>query len=198
MSILFLLVGLVLAAMCLKSIVRGRQAIRQVETLASSLQRAEVELARVSQLDPLTNLPNRAHLTAQLNAAIETARLEHGHFAVIFIDLDGLKTINDDYGHHTGDALLATLCARLRSGLRAADCLARLSGDEFVAIAAVNSPDDAAHVCRRMLAMTRLPVQVPDRQILMTASLGVAIYPGDGGDVLSLITAAQTAMRYTK
>lgn len=198
MSILFLLVGLVLAGMCLKSIARGRQAIRQVETLASSLQRAEVELARVSQFDPLTNLPNRAQLTAQLNAAIETARREQGHFAVIFIDLDGLKTINDDYGHHTGDALLATLCARLRSGLRADDCLARLSGDEFIAIAAVNSPDDAAHVCRRMLAMTRLPVQVADRQILMTASLGVAIYPGDGDDVLSLITAAQTAMRYTK
>ncbi len=195
---LFLLVAGALVCLATWSTLRTRQARHQAQVLSASLAQAQSTLAQYALRDPLTDLPNRVRLTEQLNLAIANAQRAQTAFAVIFIDIDDFKSINDDYGHHTGDALLSTLASRLRKGLRADDCMARLGGDGFIVIAAIGETGDAAQVCRRLLAMVRLPMQLESRQILISASLGVSMYPRDGDDVYSLITTAQTAMRRTK
>lgn len=196
--VLFLLSTAALLGMNAWSALRTRQARQQAQTLSASLAQAQSTLAHYALHDPLTDLPNRVVLTEKIERAIAHAQCDRSAFAVIVVDIDDFKSINDDYGHATGDALLATLASRMRKGLRADDCVARLGGDGFIIIAAVGASDDAAQVCRRLLAMVRLPVQLEDRPILISASLGVSMYPRDGDDVYSLITTAQAAMRRSK
>lgn len=192
------LITAALAGVCMLALSGSRRATQRARGLARSLEGAEKALSALTRIDPLTRLPGRTQLVCQLDEAMAVASCEQRQVAVIFIDLDGFNAINDDYGHHTGDALLAMLCARLRCGLRTDDCLARLGGDSFVAIALLDAPEDAAHVCKRLIAMSRLPVDLPAQQILISASLGVAMYPRDGQDAPRLIAAAQTAMRRAK
>ena len=166
--------------------------------LASSLAEANEELVQLALHDTLTKLPNRILLEDRLEQAIESASRRRGHFAVLFFDLDGFKAVNDAYGHHTGDALLIDLAQRIRQALRTQDTVARLGGDEFIVLSEVLEPTDAANVADRLIDAIARPVTVYGHDVLVTSSVGIAVYPNDGEDTHALLTNADAAMYHAK
>jgi len=149
--------------------------------------------------DPLTGLPNRAQLETQLPQWIGAAARYHRSMAVLLIDLDGFKTVNDTLGHTTGDALLKQVAARLSQAIRGSDVLIRMGGDEFNLIATeIASPDDATAVAQRMLAALASPFAIGERELFVTASIGIAVYPMDGNDSATLQRSADAAMYAAK
>jgi len=145
--------------------------------------------------DALTGLPNRRLFAQRLDAALATARREGHRLALLVIDMDDFKQVNDTRGHATGDALLAAVADSLRSRLRVVDTLARLGGDEFAAI--LPEPGDAAAVdatVQRLLKALRAGLDVEGERIPVQASIGVAFFPNDGADEASLLVAADRAM----
>jgi diguanylate cyclase (GGDEF)-like protein len=161
--------------------------------------RADERIKYLATHDGLTGLPNRAMFTQLLRAAIESAR-EHDHgFAVLFIDIDRLKVINDSLGHDAGDALLVETGERLRNCLGARDVVARLGGDEFVVILQhAAEPREIEGKARRLLAAICEPLQLRGLECRATASIGIAVFPGDGEDELSLTKNADMAMYRAK
>lgn len=150
--------------------------------------------------DALTGLPNRDHLEAELERALARAA-RHGHrLAVLFIDLDGFKQINDAFGHAAGDCLLARAGLRLRDALRAEDFVARYGGDEFVVlIEAPRQATDAAAAADALLAALRREPAIPsDRRSSISASIGIAMYPEHAHDAAGLLRAADEAMYRAK
>ena len=166
----------------------------RTSALASSLAEANEELVQLALHDTLTKLPNRILLEDRMEQAIESASRRKGYFAVLFFDLDGFKAVNDAYGHHTGDALLIDLAQRIRQTLRTQDTVARLGGDEFIVLSEVGEPTDAASVADRLINAIARPVTVYGHEVLVTSSVGIAIYPNDGEDTHALLTNADAAM----
>ena len=170
----------------------------RTSALASSLAEANEELVQLALHDTLTKLPNRILLEDRLEQAMESASRRKGYFAVLFFDLDGFKAVNDAYGHHTGDALLIDLAQRIRQTLRTQDTVARLGGDEFIVLSEVVEPTDAANVADRLIDAIARPVTVYGHEVLVTSSVGIAIYPNDGEDIHALLTNADAAMYHAK
>ena len=170
----------------------------RTSALASSLAEANEELVQLALHDTLTKLPNRILLEDRLEQAIESASRRKGYFAVLFFDLDGFKAVNDAYGHHTGDALLIDLAQRIRQTLRTQDTVDRLGGDEFIVLSEVAEPTDAANVADRLIEAIARPVMVYGHEVLVTSSVGIAIYPNDGEDTHALLTNADAAMYHAK
>jgi len=166
--------------------------------LARSLAGANEELLRLALHDNLTKLPNRILLEQQLKQSIENARRAQGTFALLFLDLDGFKSVNDAYGHHTGDALLVELATRIRRQLRGADMAARLGGDEFVVLSEVVEPNDAASVAQRLIKVLSRPVTVMGHRVAVSASAGIALYPANGDSPRTLMRNADAAMYHAK
>jgi len=158
--------------------------------------------ARIEHLafhDALTGLPNRTLLAERLARALAQAQRENGQVAVLFLDLDRFKVINDSLGHLAGDRLLVEVGRRLRGALRAEDTLARVGGDEFqVLLPRVSDPSDAAHVAEKLMQALQPPMRLEGRDVQITASLGVALYPRDAIDNEALLTYADTALYEAK
>ena len=145
--------------------------------------------------DPLTSLPNRSMFSEILNLALQNARRYHRHFALLFVDLDRFKIINDTLGHEAGDKLLKEMAQRLADTLRSSDVVARLGGDEFVVLVQeVSEPVQAEAVARKILAALMRPVSIEHHEYRVTASIGISMYPGDGQDEQSLMKNADIAM----
>ena len=179
--------------------VLDRQMHLRTRHLAISLARANEELVQAALHDPLTRLPNRVLLQDRIEQAIEKAKRKQESFAVMFLDLDGFKSVNDAYGHQAGDALLTDVATRVRGLLRSQDTLSRLGGDEFVLIIATTDPEGAAMVAQRIIdtvAATILWAQGVDLHV--TASIGIALYPSDGDSERELMAHADAAMYHTK
>ena len=154
---------------------------------------------RISCLhDNLTKLPNRLLLEDRLKQAIDHADAEKGRFAVMFMDLDGFKAINDTFGHHLGDILLAQAADRIRASVRAQDTSARVGGDEFVLVASVREPGDAATIADKLVAAIGESFQVSGHDLRVSVSIGIAIYPGNGADAHELLKNADIAMYHAK
>ncbi|WP_175978304.1 bifunctional diguanylate cyclase/phosphodiesterase [Burkholderia sp. BCC1047] len=166
--------------------------------LATSLAEANQELTYLALHDTLTKLPNRVLLEDRIDQAIQSTDREHGCFALMFMDLDGFKAVNDAYGHHVGDLLLVDVARRIGANLRSQDTIARLGGDEFVLVVAVNEPADAADVADKVLAVIRAPFHVSEHELRVSASIGIALYPGNGSDFRELMTNADAAMYHAK
>ncbi|MDD5249932.1 MAG: EAL domain-containing protein [Rhodocyclaceae bacterium] len=163
------------------------------------IKRTQDELERLAHFDPLTGLPNRALLAERLNHALERHRRSGGELAIMVLDLDGFKTVNDSLGHPAGDRLLQVVARRLAAALRAEDTVARLGGDEFAVILEdVKHGGDAAEVARKLLHSLAAPVDLGDHSALVTASVGIALFPPDGDDGVALLKAADTAMYESK
>jgi len=165
------------------------------------LQRQDQEqrLWRLAHYDTLTGLPNRLLFGDRLEHALAHAQRTREHLAVIYLDLDRFKNINDSLGHQTGDRLLCEVTGRLRSELRQEDSIARLGGDEFIVLLEdVKDATDAGQSAGRLLSLFDKPFQLGDRQYVITTSLGVAFYPGDGQDAQTLVKNADTAMYEAK
>lgn len=160
---------------------------------------SETQIARMAHYDELTGLPNRNLFNMHLAHAISRAQRRHGALAVLFIDLDRFKNINDALGHDVGDEVLQRVAARLSHALRASDILARLGGDEFVVIAEdVTDSDTIGNLGQKLLLAVDQPIQVRGQDFVLTASIGVSLYPNDGTDAQTLIKNADTAMYRAK
>ncbi|HRP66785.1 MAG TPA: EAL domain-containing protein [Thauera sp.] len=160
---------------------------------------AEARILHLAHHDPLTNLPNRALLHDRLQQVLLQARRNKRGVAVLLLDLDRFKTINDTLGHESGDGLLLQITERCRSAIRDTDTLARLSGDEFVAVLPeAGNPQDAAAAARKILDAVALPCQLGEHRITVTASIGIALYDQDGGNVSMLLRNADAAMHRAK
>ncbi|MRS89989.1 EAL domain-containing protein [Enterobacteriaceae bacterium RIT714] len=166
--------------------------------LASSLAEANRELAQLALHDTLTRLPNRILLEDRLDQAISKADREGTHFALLFMDLDGFKAVNDAYGHDTGDKLLVAVTERLRLPLKGQYTLARIGGDEFILLAEVGGPDDAASLASALVRAIDSPFNVDPYELVVTVSIGIALYPHDGKTDRELMFNADAAMYHTK
>jgi diguanylate cyclase (GGDEF)-like protein/PAS domain S-box-containing protein len=169
--------------------------------LSSALQRidSEARLAYLAQFDPLTGLPNRALLADRFSQMIVQAKRRDALLAVLFIDLDGFKSVNDTLGHAGGDALLKEVAVRLQSTVRGGDTVARISGDEFaVVLGDLARTEDAALVAQKVINRLAASVDIGGKEVFVTASVGIAAFPGDGADADTLIVAADAAMYRAK
>lgn len=187
----------VLAVALITSVLDMRLEIRTA-ALSTSLAEANQELSYLVLHDNLTKLPNRLLLEDRLKQAIDHADAEKGRFAVMFLDLDGFKTINDTFGHQVGDMLLVQVAERLRANVRAQDTSARVGGDEFVLVASVREPGDAATIADKLVAAIGEPFLVSGHDLRVSVSIGIAIYPGNGADEHELLKNADVAMYHAK
>jgi diguanylate cyclase (GGDEF)-like protein len=169
--------------------------------LSTALQRidSEARLAYLAQFDPLTGLPNRALLADRFSQIIVQAKRRSSPLAVLFIDLDQFKAVNDTLGHAGGDGLLKEVAVRLQSAVRTGDTVARISGDEFaIVVADLVRPEDAALVAQKVIDAFSEPVHIQGSEVFVTASVGIAAFPADGTDAETLIGAADAAMYRAK
>ena len=157
------------------------------------------KMSHLAQHDFLTELPNRVLLNDRLGQAIRMDERHHKKLAVLFVDLDHFKTINDSLGHAIGDALLQSIAKRLRETLRETDTVSRPGGDEFVILLAeIEIADDAALVAGKILAALAPPHRLAGRELSVTASIGISIYPEHGQDAERLVHSADIAMYEAK
>jgi len=165
------------------------------ETIAEQAVSHLNQLVRSSQHDALTDTPNRALMLDRLENAIAFARRHRTRIAVLFLDLDQFKQINDTYGHAVGDAVVQLVARRLESVVRHSDTVSRHSGDEFlVLMAEITQPSDAALIAEKILSALAAPSRVDDHLISLSASIGIALFPEHGDDAATLITRADAAM----
>jgi diguanylate cyclase (GGDEF)-like protein len=160
---------------------------------------AEARAHELSIRDPLTGLVNRRSLIQQLEHAVAYAERHHSEFALLFIDLDQFKCINDTLGHDAGDELLRQLAARLSGAVRVSDVVARLGGDEFVVLLeGAGAADNAALVARKIEQANAEPFDVKGRRVHASSSIGIGLYPQDGDSAAAVMRNADTAMYHAK
>ena len=165
----------------------------------SEIKDNETRIRNLAYYDPLTNLPNRRLFHDRLSVAIAHAHRSQTKLAVIFVDLDRFKRINDSLGHGVGDQLLQEVTTRLLSSVREDDTVARMGGDEFIILLTeVVDVDHVVNVARRIIESMTQPMQLNGRELVVTCSLGISIYPDDNTDIDNLIQNADTAMYRAK
>jgi len=184
--------------------------IRQMTISLASKWRSEHRIVKLAYFDALTGLPNREQSRNRLNSALAAAKQHQRMLAVLYLDLDNFKRVNDTLGHAVGDELLCLVAARLRRALRAEDVvdelpsarsshIARLGGDEFIVILPnVRSADDAAGVAARLIAELQEPMRLALHTLVVTPSIGVSMFPADGVEVDILLRNADLAMYFAK
>ncbi|KAF1023563.1 MAG: putative signaling protein [Pseudomonas sp.] len=165
----------------------------------SSLKHAQARLDYQAHHDPLTGLPNRTLFESRLQAALNGQQESGGQGAVLFLDLDRFKHINDSLGHPIGDLLLKDIAVRLKEQLRDVDTVARLGGDEFIILLpGLQHASDADTLANKLLACFTPPFQAGEHEFFITASIGTSFYPQDGTDVATLVKNADAAMYRSK
>jgi len=165
----------------------------------SDRKRAEEQIEFHAYHDVLTGLPNRKLFTDRLTLSLTRSRRSGRSLAVMFIDLDHFKTINDTLGHTAGDELLLEMSRRLKNCIREDDTVARLGGDEFtIILSELRHPEDAVNVAQKVLDAVQVPLTIAGMPIEVTASIGIALYPNDGVDPESLLRNADSAMYRAK
>jgi len=187
----------VLSIALLTSILDARLEARTA-SLAQSLTEANRELTQLALHDTLTGLPNRMLLADRIDQGISRVDNEGGCLALMFIDLDGFKPVNDAFGHHMGDQLLREVSLRLREDLRGQDTLARIGGDEFVLLVQLSEPDDAMSLAARQVSLIARAFRVAEHDLQISASVGIALYPGNGQTAHELLMNADAAMYHAK
>ncbi len=179
-----------------------RQLMQRMAHLAAIALERHRRMERIRFLamhDPLTGLPNRSLLNEHLGRNLRRAQRENQQFALMFIDLDGFKQINDQHGHDAGDDLLSVLAGRMTEQLRGTDTCSRIGGDEFVVmLETVPSPESATLVADKILSCLGMPVQRGQLSLQVSASIGIALYPHDGNSADALMTRADDAMYQAK
>ncbi len=179
------------------------QALRMIGThtdLTALKQRdqAEITITHLTHHDVLTGLPNRVLLRDRIESALAHAQREQETLALMFIDVDRFKYINDSLGHRAGDALLVEMASRLKQSIRQQDTVSRMGGDEFTLLLPQTDAEGAAHLAQALIARVSQPCQVEGMELIVTPSIGIAIFPGDGQDVDALLQASDTAMYRAK
>ncbi len=182
----------------ISAVKNSKQCVTHYVGIFSDAHTQEHTLERLHYLayyDGLTGLPNRRLFLDRLHLSISQARRDRHQLAVMFIDLDHFKVVNDTLGHKFGDALLMAVCARMKGCLRDGDTLARLGGDEFtVILPAIAHADAAINVAKKFLESYSTPVSVEGNSLQLTASIGISIFPDDGDEADELLNRADMAM----
>lgn len=175
-----------------------RQLVLTFSNITERVQ-AEKQMIRLAHYDELTGLPNRVALENHLEQAIQQARRGSGHFALMFLDLDKFKPVNDNYGHQVGDELLRNVGKRLKHCIRSSDVVGRRGGDEFVVITGpLHGDDDAKPIADKIVAVLNDTFHIQGHNIQIGASVGVALYPDDGLAAEDLLKQADAAMYRVK
>ena len=164
----------------------------------TQLKEYQQQLEYIAHYDALTRLPNRVLLADRLKQALARSHRTSNLLAVLYIDLDGFKSVNDNYGHDLGDQLLISVAKRWADVLREGDTLARIGGDEFIVILDVEQSQDYHAILQRLLSAAAEPVEVKQYSLCVTASIGVAMYPQDGSDADQLMRHADQSMYLAK
>jgi diguanylate cyclase (GGDEF)-like protein len=158
-----------------------------------------LKMSHLAQHDPLTGLPNRVLLNDRLNQAIEMARRHRQSLAVLYVDVDRFKQINDSLGHAVGDRLLQSIARRLVACVRSSDTVSRPGGDEFVVLLSeVACVEDAVRTADKILAAMAAPQRIDQLDLHVTVSLGIGVYPDDGTDAETLLENADRALLRAK
>lgn len=166
--------------------------------LAAQRKEADERIQYLAHFDALTGLPNRLQLRDRVHYALNLAQRSDKSVALMFLDLDHFKNINDSLGHSVGDALLVQLAARLRAALRCEDTVSRMGGDEFSFLLYGVDAGKAADAAQQLLDVMNLPFEIGAHNLSVTASIGIALYPGDGVDLETLLKNADAAMYRVK
>ena len=170
-----------------------------VRTDVRELKTSEERIRHMAHHDPLTGLPNRRLLQDRMERALQIARRNGEQFAVMVVDLDRFKVINDSFGHGTGDDVLRAVAERLHASVRKADTVARHGGDEFIVLLPeLREAHDVLTVAEKVIAGVSAPIEVEGRQYQVGASVGIAVYPDDADDVEALLRCADDAMYVAK
>ena len=181
---------------------RNRQLLRHQRELDEKNRELEEQKAKMDFIayhDGLTMLPNRTSFQERLSHAIVLAKRNQTRIAVLFVDLDRFKIVNDTLGHHVGDEMLREIAERLQSTLRETDTLSRIGGDEFtILIESLRHPNDAAFVAEKVLEIVKQPIKTGGYELGTTASIGIALYPDDGDETGTLVKNADSAMYLAK
>ncbi|MFG6414249.1 putative bifunctional diguanylate cyclase/phosphodiesterase [Roseateles sp. DC23W] len=174
------------------------QTVAELQLKIAEQQAAEARAQRLAMFDGLTGLPNRHLLADRASQAIDIARRGDEPLAVLFLDLDHFKNVNDTLGHRIGDTLLVQLATRLRGAVREQDTVARTGGDEFVLVLPLTDIAGAAHLATKLMALASAPFQVDQQELTVTPSMGIAMFPTDGDDFDNLLKCADAAMYRAK
>jgi diguanylate cyclase (GGDEF)-like protein len=177
-------------------IVRADQLIRRQH---DALTDANVEISRLAYIDAVTQLPNRHCFDQALEEQIHHCRRDSEGFSLLYLDLDGFKAINDNYGHGTGDAILAEIAQRLKQAVRDTDIVYRVGGDEFsLLMPGANTPETATQVAGNLLAKVAQPIEFNEHTHTVSTSIGIACYPRSASNAETLIELADAAMYRAK
>ncbi|WP_282347690.1 EAL domain-containing protein [Pseudomonas sp. PS01301] len=195
---LVLVTTLAILGMTLLTSVLDARLESRTAALANSLTLANQELTQLALHDNLTGLPNRILLADRIGQAISQIEAVGGCLAVMFIDLDGFKPVNDAFGHHMGDQLLRAVASRLRTSLHGQDTLARIGGDEFVLLVSLEAAAYAKGIAARQVHLIGQTFEVAGHSLHISASIGIALYPGNGIDQNELLMNADAAMYHAK
>ena len=187
----------VLGITLLTSVLDARMAARTAQ-LSLSLKEANRELTQLALHDNLTGLPNRILLADRIDQAMHKVDAQGGMFALMFLDLDGFKPVNDAFGHHVGDQLLRAVAVRMRENFHRHDTLARIGGDEFVLLVELDDSEEAVSVASRQVALVSQPFSVQEHDLQVTVSIGISLYPGNGRTQQELLMNADAAMYHAK
>ncbi len=173
--------------------------VSSFNALVDKLQLSESRMSYLAHHDALTSLPNRMAFQQSLAQGVALAERQQGCVALLFIDLDGFKKVNDTFGHDVGDQLLVQVASRLRACVRTSDMVGRLGGDEFVLLLTDGpSMEQAEHVADKVIEAIRKPYDIPDAHPLLGASIGIALYPAHAKTADQLLIVADTAMYVAK
>jgi len=165
----------------------------------SERKRTAERIEHMARHDPLTDLPNRALFSDRLDVALSLSKRNGTRLALMFVDLDKFKPVNDTFGHAVGDVLLREAARRMRDCIRASDTVGRIGGDEFVVLLpVVEKPNDAIVVADKLRAALAHPFEIDGRRIEISCSIGIAIAPDDGRDEIELAKNADSAMYLAK
>ncbi|PJI50536.1 MAG: histidine kinase [Pseudomonas sp.] len=198
LALLIIIVTLTVIGIALLTSVLDARLESRTAQLTSSLAQANQELTQLALHDNLTRLPNRILLEDRIEQMIGKVQRGGGHFALMFLDLDGFKPVNDAFGHHVGDLLLKAVAQRLRDSLRSEDTVARIGGDEFVVLAELAEAEDAVTVAGQQISLLAQPFLVAGQELRIAASIGIVVYPGDGASQHELLRNADAAMYHAK
>ncbi len=175
-----------------------QRAVQALEQKVSEHQAAEARVQRLAHFDALTGLPNRVLLEDRARVALAAAQRHARPLALMFLDLDHFKSVNDALGHRVGDAVLVQLAALLKGAVRDEDTLCRLGGDEFVMLLPETDADGAVQVAEKLLVLTQQAIVVEGHELTISPSIGIALHPQDGADLDALSRAADAAMYRAK
>jgi len=181
------------------SVLVGKRGLTAIDAVIRKQKKTEEKIKKLALFDSLTNLPNRALSMDRLTQALNESQHDKSKVAVLFLDLDNFKIVNDTLGHDIGDKLLVQTSDRLRSVVRSSDTVGRLGGDEFVIILGkIADEADVAHIVEKLFDQIRTTFNIDGRDMVLSTSVGISIYPDDGDNRSELLRKADSAMYHSK